>query len=103
MKIKTNNNKRALITFNELTAQEREQFDYVKANDEMNEFDTRFMRYKGCTYDVHEFSVITAGMQEHVEAFKGWHGYASDSFFSGVMIRFVNNAGDEVIAATFIS
>jgi hypothetical protein len=37
------------------------------------------------------------------EAFKGWSGYQSDSAFSGVLIKFVDNDLENVIVGTYTS
>lgn len=79
--ILTNNVPRDLLSLWDLTDKERKDFDYVSEDDGH----ARFFRYRGSVYDAHEFERIPAHHPE--EAFHRWAGYQSDSFFSGVVIR----------------
>lgn len=101
--IKTNNVPRNLIYGYELTAKERKEFDYY--SDE--EIDTHnFFRYKGHVYDPNEFMAISGTSMHCIPcengSFADWHGYHNDSFFSGVLIKYVNDF-EQVIVGTFIS
>ena len=71
------------------------QFDYL--DDE--EFDSRpFVNYKGYWYDLAEFIRIPDGEGELCK----WQGYSSDSYFSGVVIRYVED-NERVVMGTFLS
>lgn len=96
--IKTNNIPRPVIYAYELTAKERVEFDYYDIADlEMR----RFFRYKGNVYDLAEFMRVTDTMK-NCHGFNGWDGYYSDSFFSGILIRYADNF-ESVIVATYYS
>lgn len=91
-KIITNNHWRTFLSWSELTPKEQEDFDYIK--DPENE-DTNFMRYRGIVYDLGEIMKVPETKEgEQTGMLRGWHGYASDSFFSGIVIR-VSDDGDQ--------
>ena len=91
MKIITNNQPRLLLYGYELTEKQRQDFDYLDDIDGNN-----FVKYKGFIYDVSEF------MSTHnMDSLKGWDGYSSDSFFSGVLIKIIDS--DTVIMGTYLS
>jgi hypothetical protein len=93
-KIKTNNVPRDLVYGYELSEKERKDFDYIDAE----HFDGHsFMRYKGELYDLSDFMRTTKGM-----GLLDWDGYASDSHFSGIVIKYVDNF-ERVIVGTYIS
>lgn len=66
-----------------------DQFDWLDEEDGSD----GFIRYRGRHYHVSEFL-----MYEH----KYWHGYISDSFFSGVFIR-LSSDGEQYQIATYLS
>lgn len=60
----------------------REQFDYLTED----EFDqTEFFQYRGDWYAVADFIRVVAAPHEHLY---GWDGYSSDSYFSGVVMKY---------------
>ena len=106
--IRTNNVPRDLIHGDELTREEATQFDYLDGwdttaydydedNDELACHS--FFRYKGIVYDLSAFMRVPDGMFGDGS---DWHGYASDSFFSGVLVRLVDD-GERVVCATYYS
>ena len=99
MKIKTNNVPRHLVYGYELTEKESADFDYLSP-DELSVHE--FVRYKGQVYDMSEFMRIDKTVAPHPqrEGWDHWHGYSSDSFFSGVLVR-VSNDGESVVMATY--
>lgn len=99
MKIKTNNVPRHLVYVYELTEKEVADFDYLSP-EELNE--REFVRYKGRVYDLGEFMRIDKTVAPHPqrEGWEGWHGYSSDSFFSGVLVRFSDD-GESVVMGTY--
>ena len=99
MKIKTNNVPRRLVYGYELTQKEAADFDYLSP-DELSVHD--FVRYKGQVYDMGEFMRIDKTVAQHSqrEEWEDWHGYSSDSFFSGVLVRFSHD-GESVVLATY--
>ena len=90
--VKTNNVPRAIFSGYELTAKEKAEFDYY-APEELD--DALFFRYKGQLYDLGEFCCCHG-------ALKPWHGYLSDSFFSGVVVKYVSD-NEQVIVGTYYS
>jgi len=78
MKIITNNVPREVIREYELTEKERKEFDYL------GEDGGYFFRYKGEVYDLGEFTT-TSGLDG---TFDLWDGYHSDTFFSGILVRY---------------
>ena len=71
-----------------------DQFDYVDTCDTVD----GFFEYRGHWYCMDDFMRI----DESMTSFKGWHGYRSDSYFSGVLIR-VSDDGEQYQVATYIS
>lgn len=72
----TNNQYRELLNWWDLT--EKEQNELKDSYDNVTE--SQFFRYKNQIYDLSNFM-----RSSH---FKGWDGYAADSFFSGLLIKF---------------
>lgn len=85
LRIITNHHWHPLLSGYELTEKERKDFDYIEDWD--NDTFDRFFRYRGNVYDTQDFMRCEHGI------FSGWDGYASDSFFSGVLARY-NNEDD---------
>ena len=100
MTIKTNNQSRDILYWHDLTAAEQAEFDYLDSDDERNE--ASFFRYKGRVYDLGEFMVVSGLIAPHPQhpGWEKWDGYASDSYFSGILVRFMNNC-ESVIVATY--
>lgn len=96
LKIITNHVPRNLVYGYELTDKERAKFDYVKP-DEIDSHD--FFRYKGRIYDPREFMVISRHAPEPMQS---WDGYSSDTFFSGILIKYVND-NEQVIVGMYMS
>jgi hypothetical protein len=81
--IKTDNKWRNLLYGYELPKKQRKEFDYL--TDE--EFETRnFVKYRGNYYDMDTFMLTPKW-----SALAEWDGYASDSYFSGVVIKISSN------------
>ena len=110
MTIVTNNIPRDIIAAHELTTQERQQFDYLdwEAIDD-GVCDAQFFRYRGELYALDQFCrVISPDAQrchpmECAEpAFQGWDGYLSDSFFSGMLVKYADDF-ERIVIATYTS
>lgn len=105
MTIITNNVPRDVLDAWELSAAERARFDYLDWDAIAEGTDSAsFVRYRGWLYDMSEFTT-TWGLSRDAglpDVFAGWHGYLSDSFFSGVLVRYVDD-GDRVIVGRFFS
>ena len=81
MKIKTNNVPRFILYGYELPANQRNEFDWL-SDEEFNE--AEFVKYKGIYYALSEF------MRYDNAAYplSNWQGYFSDSYFSGILIKY---------------
>ena len=82
MKIVTNHKFRNLLYGYELTENEKKEFDYIESD---NLDSHSFFRYKGHCYDPDEFMKITNN--NDIEFLK-YDGYSSDSYFSGILIKY---------------
>lgn len=80
MKITTNNCPRDIVYGFELSDKERAEFDWLDA-DEIES--AEFFRYKGRVYSFDEFMRVG-----NIDTLQGWDGYTSDSFFSGIVIKY---------------
>lgn len=94
MEVITNNVPRPVLYWDDLTPKEQAEFDYV-GNDPYN---YSFFRFKGWVYDLGEFMRIPDGVQ--YDSWRDWHGYQSDTFFSGVLVK-VNYREETVIVGRF--
>lgn len=79
----------------ELTEAEKADFDYVEDLDSSN-----FIRYRGRVYSLDDFMRVEPGMLTMHG--KNWHGYNSDSFFSGTLVE-LSDCGDQYRIATYIN
>lgn len=98
MTIKTNNRFRDLIHWYDLSEKERKEFDYLDTEDRQAE--AEFVRYRGWIYDLGEFQIIPRNC--NWIGFEKWSGYLSDSYFSGIVIRYANDF-EQVVCGTFFS
>jgi hypothetical protein len=106
--LRTNNHARDLLYWCELSDAERLELDYVDDGDETG---PRFFRYKGAIYDTHEFTRIDRpGHRTNPYSMTVWDeddpllafdGFQSDSFFSGVAIRYCDDY-ERVVVATLM-
>ena len=97
----TNNVPRDVLDGYELTLDERKEFDYLNWQAiEAGEDSASFFRYKGQLYDLGEF-MTTHGMPEF-SPLRAWDGYQSDSYFSGILVRYVEDC-ERIAVARFYS
>jgi hypothetical protein len=95
IRIVTNNVPRNVLRWHELTDKQRAEFsDYIDTEAKQDE--AEFMLYRGVVYDLHDMERQSA----MPEQFAKWDNYLSDSYFSGILIRWVDE-GERVIAATW--
>jgi hypothetical protein len=95
--IKTNYQFRNTLYAYELTEEERKEFDYY--TDEELEFVT-FVRYKGQIIDLGQFEWnANAIMNEFGDT---WHGYSSDSYFSGLLVKYSDDH-EQVVMGRYYS
>src|SRR5262245_31429871 len=89
MDITTNNVPRDILEAYDLTADERADFDYLDWRAlEAGEDSASFFRYRGQVYDLGEF-MRWDNPSSPTRA--GWDGYRSDSFFSGLVVRYCDD------------
>ena len=95
--IKTNNVPREMLMLFQLDEKDqkivRKNYDYF-TEEELNE--QRFFDYKGFWYCLSDFLRL-----ENSEDLKGWDGYYSDSYFSGVLVKLVQE--ESVIVGRYYS
>lgn len=102
MKIVTNHNRRRILDASDLTVKEAEWFDYLDWDKlEKGEDSASFFRYRGNVYDLGEFQRVP-----NYEHFQQWDGYQSDSFFSGIVVKYYSDRNfdpydDFVIVGTY--
>ena len=98
-KVTTNNVPRELVRSWDLTDAERAEFDYYDWNQIEQGFDSDpiFVRYRGELVDLGQFtrSITTPGLNE-------WDGYQSDSYFSGLVVRYTDDY-DAVVVGRYSS
>lgn len=104
LKIITNHVPRDVLYAWDLTGAEQSEFDYIDWGlVENGESNPEFFRYKGEVYDLGEFlttSELSRGAGHHDLA--DWDGYQSDSFFSGIVVKYVDDY-ERVIVGRFMS
>jgi len=110
LEIITNNQYRPLLDWFELSDTERADLDYV---DDGFESGPRFFRYKNAIYDTREFSSIvpSTAVNPHPmhcrvpedSALIRFHAIQSDSYFSGVLIRYDTEEWNRVSVAYYVS
>lgn len=95
LEIKTNHHWRPIIFGMDLTAKEKEDFDWI---DEEEIDGYVFARYRGQVYALSEFMKFDGNtlFPDY------WHGYHSDSFFSGILIK-LSDCGESYQIATYFS
>ena len=98
IEVVTDNKRRLIIDGYQLSERERKEFDYI------DDFSfAYFVRYKGELYDLGDFMILnpqTVGVEPSLGSI-GWHGYASDSYFSGIVMRYAEGDDDRVIIGTY--
>lgn len=92
VKIRTNNKPRDILYWHEISQKARDWYSSLLSSPE----DSSFFVYKGETYLLCDFMRVTS------PELKGWDGYSSDSFFSGVLVRFVQD-GERVVVGMYTS
>ena len=85
MQIITDHKFRNLLYGYELTPKERADFDYVEDIDSHS-----FFRYRGHVYDPDDFMATPHNepARQELNELSDWDGYQSDSYFSGVVIKY---------------
>ena len=93
----TNNVPRDIVHAYELPIKVRDDFDYLDWTAiEMGEANAEFVQYKGEWYDINDM------MSTHGVQFDGsWDAYISDSFFSGILLRYAAEESEQVIMGRY--
>ena len=91
IKVITNNQPRDILSGLELPAKYRKEFDYL-SDDKF--YEESFFIYKGQAYSIGEFT--------RTADFPNWHGSLGDSYFSGVLVRIIDD-GEAVIVGRYYS
>jgi hypothetical protein len=99
----TNHVPRFIVDAYELSASERAEFDYIDwpaVNDGRDS--ASFFRYRGELYDLSEFQT-TGELHSFGELspLRAWHGYLSDSLFSGVLVRYCEDHESVIVGRYF--
>ena len=96
MQIITNNAPRNLLYAHELTEKELKEFDYYSP--EEMEYKS-FFRYKGYIYCLDDF--MTCPTMAKDNPLSSWHGYHSDSYFSGIVVKYIDRDYDKITIGRF--
>lgn len=90
----TNNVPRDILYAWDLTEKEKAEFDYLfkSLSTECcdNALAATFFRYKGQVYDLGEITSCDLS-----PSLQGWNGYHSDSFFSGIVVKYPTRCDDD--------
>lgn len=95
----TNNVPRDIVDAWQLPTDARADFDYLDWDAiERGEDTASFFQYRGEWYDLGDIPA----RHQHVptdepDPFQGWDGLASDSFFSGIVVRYANDFESVVV------
>ena len=96
--IKTNNVPRNYSYGSDFNGKKRqemlEEFDYLTEED-FNQH--RFVNYKGIWYDLCDFMLVRDNELKKLK----WDGISTDSFFSGVIVRYVEDDEQVVMGTCF--
>lgn len=90
--IKSNYHERELLTYEELTEKEKDEFDYSMKEEDM------YFRYKGNVYPMGDIMRL----EKHNPFPDYWDGYCSESFFSGILVKVCDDT-DWIIVGQYFS
>jgi hypothetical protein len=90
LEIITNANARDLLFWYDLTDKEQAELD----NEETDEL---FFRYRGNVYRLNDFTRVEGNPD-----LRGWDGYMTDTYFSGVLVKYVDHY-ERVIVGRYYS
>jgi hypothetical protein len=103
----TNNVPRLVVDAYDLAPVDRAGFDYLDWDAiDRGEDSREFFRYRGQLYDMGDLDGHTGGLPAD-SPLRAWDGYQSDSFFSGIVVRFARDGDtpdwDRVIVGRYYS
>lgn len=94
LKVRTNGVRRPILRWDELTPAEQKEHDWAAPDEPDGDCWQTFVRYRGYATPLANFSRLDVGGDLYA---MGWDGASSDSYFSGLVIRLVNDDyGDQV-------
>lgn len=97
LNVTSNGHRRPVLYAWDLTDSEREEWADLITRSGGEESDATFLRYRGSTYTLSDFTTtaenVWGGSAEL--AAMGWDGYLTDSFFSGIVVRYPRD-GEEI-------
>ena len=96
MEIKTNNEYQEIKYSNEVPQDVLDDYDWLEEEDKA----IGWVNHKDTWYHTSDFMVINK--TDPNQPFNDWDGYHSDSYFSGVLIKF-SNCGDCAKMGTYMS
>ena len=110
--VTTNYKPYQLVSFHDLPPKVMIDFDYIEDEDDMHT--DRFVKYKGAWYDTLDAQEIRVsndhdrpmGWAMYVATdhlFADWNAVVSETFFSGVLFKFINDDYDHVICGSYYS
>lgn len=85
----------------ELPKKVRKEFDYMSEEDYIS--NCEFFEYHKTWYNTWDFQVVTKVMKESNPIWNNWDGYSSDSFFSGIVIKFNKEDNDFYQVGLYLS
>lgn len=94
IEVRTNNQPRLLLDFDQLTVKEQAEFDYLSEEERVGR---DFVRYRGVAYDLGDFECASSPFQRCGR----WEGQRADGFSSGVLFKYLRHDMDRVIMATY--
>lgn len=108
----TNNKVRDIVQGYELTEKEWEDFDYMGEYGSDDCVSAQFIRYKGELYYLNDFVRICNPAEGSYPSFShfdsqlydaGWNGILTDSYFSGIVIKWADDYYESVIVGRVFS
>lgn len=96
----TNRVPRDVVDAWDLTEKERKEFDHLDWNAlEAGEYGRSFFRYKGEVYELDDFQRVPDGL---FDPGSYWDGYISDSFFSGILVKWTDDL-EQIVVGRYYS
>ena len=100
LKVFGNNHAVPIIYGFELSDKEKKDFDYLDEEELENQM---FFRYKGQVYDFGEFMRVEGNNCPFEGCPIKFHGYHADSFFSGILVSYIEHDDENIRVYTYYS
>lgn len=91
LRIISNYHERDILYWYDLTEKEQSEFDWIEDSDTLDVDSAEFFRYRGEVYYLSDFVPINNpqyGSGNNSPFPDYWQAYSSDSFFSGLLVRY---------------